>query len=110
MTFSDFVGALKNFDNATIVAYLGQFDLGELIHNPWFLGVMGGLALIALFMKWRALLATVLGTTGLTWLVSYTIEQGTDISELTSKNLLVFAGGGICLIFIIFYLLFLKHD
>lgn len=110
MTFADFIQGLKNFDNERILAYLGQFDVGELIHNPWFLVTMGALALISLFMRWRALLATVLGTTGLAWLVSYTIEQGTEVTELSSKNLLIFAGGGICLLFVVIYLLFLKHD
>lgn len=110
MNFAAFLDALKNLETDRVARYLGELNLGELIHNPWFLGTMGALAVLALLCKWRALLATVLGVTGLAWLISYTVQQGTELKSAGNLNLLIFAGGGALIIFVMIYLLFIRHD
>lgn len=110
MNFSTFLDALKNLQTDRILQYLGERNLGEMIHNPWFLGTMGTLAVIALLCKWRVLLALILGLTGLTWLISYTVQQGTELKSAGNANLLVFAIGGVLIIFVMIYLLFIRHD
>ena len=110
MDFSAFLDALQNFETGKMARYLGELNLDELIHNPWFLGGMGALALIALFCKWRALLALILGVTGFAWLISYTVGQGTEFNELGSHNLFVFIGGSVLVIFVMIYLLFIRNE
>lgn len=110
MSFSDFLEALKSLETGRIIQYLGEFQIGDLIHNPWFLGSMGTLAVIALICKWRMLLATILGLTGLAWLISYTVQQGTELESAGNLNLLIFAGGGVAIMFVMIYLLFIRHD
>ena len=101
---------LKNFDTARVVQFLKEMNVGELIHDPWFLGAMGALALLALLMKWRLLLVAILGVTGLAGLISYTLERGTRLDTLGNQTLLIFVGGGAVLIVLVIYLLFIKSE
>ena len=111
MDFSSFLDSLKNLQTEKVVAMLQDLQVGQLIHNPWFLGTMGGLALLALIMKWRILLVTILSLTGFTWLLSYTLARGTSLEGgLQNQTLLVFVGGGAVLICIVIYLLFIKSE
>jgi len=110
MNAVSFLDVLKSMETKRILQYLGDMNIGDLIHNPWFLGTMGALALMALFCKWRALLAIILGVTGLSWLISYTVQQGTDLQGLSNTNLYVFVAAGVAIIFVVIYLLFIRHD
>lgn len=111
MTFADFLQSLKSFDTDGMLNYLGQFDIGRFINNPWFLGTMGVLAVLCLIFKWRTLLAVIIGTTGLAWLVSRTVSRGTEIGEgLNNQNLLVFGGGAVLVVGVVIYLVFIKGE
>lgn len=105
------LGQLKELDNEHIIEFLGQMQIAEYIHNPWFLGVMGALAICCLIFKWRVLLATIVGLTGLAWLVSYTVEQGTEVKEgLESSSLIFFVIGGVLIVALMIYLVFIKEE
>lgn len=104
---SDF---FRHFRTDEVVRTLQEANLGELIYNPWFLGACAALALIALFMRWRTLLATLVGCLGFAWLLSYTLGRGTSLEEGTNDALLVFIGGGVVLVGIIIYLIFIRTD
>ena len=101
---------LKNFETAKVLQFLNDMNVGELIHHPWFLGSMGGLALLALLLKMRLLLVSILTVTGLAGLISYTLERGTQLDSLGNQTLLIFVGAGALLIAIVIYLLFIKSD
>lgn len=111
ISVDSFLGQLKGFDNANIIEFLGEMQIGEYIHNPWFLGTMGVLAVCCLIFKWRVLLATIVGITGLAWLVSYTVQQGTGVSEgLFSNSLIFFVAGGVAIVGVMIYLVFIKGE
>ncbi len=110
MDFSKAAGFFKHLETERVIAFLQEMNVGTLIHNPWFLGGMGAAALIALLMHWRLLLATILGITGFSWLLSYTLQQGTTLEGPASQTMLVFVGGGVVLIMVIIYLLFIKTE
>jgi hypothetical protein len=112
ISVDSFLGQLKDLDNENIIKFLGEMQIAEYIHNPWFLGGMGVLAVCCLIFKWRVLLATIVGLTGLAWLVSYTVEkQGAEVSAgLKSNNLIFFIGGGIAIISVMIYLVFIKEE
>jgi len=110
MNFSAMVDFLKNFETGKVLQFLNDMNVGELIHNPWFLGSMGVLALLSLIMKWRLLLVTILSVTGLAGLIAYTLARGTELDSLGNPTLLIFIGGGALLIAIIIYLLFIKSE
>lgn len=101
---------LKKFETIELLRRFADLNVGELIHNPWVLGSIGALALLALLMHWRVLLTTILGTTGFVWLIDYTLKQNTTVNKLNSETLLVFTGGGIAIIMLVIYLLFIKGD
>lgn len=101
---------LRKLETTELLQLFKNLNVGELIHNPWVLGAIGALALLALMMRWRVLLTTLLGTTGFVWLVDYTLKQDTGIDQLNSETLLVFSGGGIAIIILVIYLLFIKSD
>lgn len=105
------LGKLKELDNDHIIEFLGEMQIAEYIHNPWFLGAMGVLAVFCLLFKWRVLLATIIGLTGLAYLVSYTVQRGTDVNEgLQSNSLIFFVGGAVVIIALMLYLVFVKED
>ena len=111
VSVASLLGQLKEFDNNHIIEFLGQMQIAEYIHNPWFLGGMGALAVCCLIFKWRILLATIVGLTGLAWLVSYTVQQGTEVKEgLQSNSLIFFVIGGALIIVLMIYLVFIKEE
>ena len=111
MSVDALLSQFKGLDNESIIAFLGEMEIAMYIHNPWFLGIMGVLAVCCLIFKWRILLATIVGVTGLAWLVSYTVAQGTEVSEgIKSNSLIFFVGGGVAIIVLMVYLIFIKEE
>jgi hypothetical protein len=101
---------LENFQTERVVAWMQAMKIGDLIHNPFFLGGVAVVSVISLIMKWRAFLAICVGLTGFVYLISYTLQQGTQLEGLTSSSLLVFVGGGAAIIGLVIYLLFIKSE
>lgn len=99
----------RNLETQRIMQLLQDAKIGDLIHNPWFLGSVAALAVISLVMGWRLLLTTVLGLTGFAWLISYTLQQGTSLDG-SNDTLLVFVAGGAVVIGLVIYLLFIKSE
>ncbi len=110
MDFSMVVEFFRRFETERVLRFLTEMKVGDLVHNPWFLGTMGALALLSLFMKWRLLLVSILSVTGLAWLISYTLARGTQLDNLGNQTLLVFVGAGAGLIALVIYLLFIRSD
>lgn len=110
MDISSGLQFLKNFETEKVLQFLKDMNVGELIHNPWFLAAMGALALLALAMKWRLLMVTILGVTGLAGLISYTLQRGTHLNQLGDQTLLIFVLGGAVLVAMVIYLLFIKSE
>jgi len=110
MEKSSLVDFIQRFETEKVIAFLREANVAELIHDPRFLGITGALALLALFMKWRVLLATIVSITGFVGLVSYTLSQETNLQAMTDNTLIVFVGGGVLIVFIVIYLLFIKAD
>jgi len=99
----------RNFETQRMIQMLQDARIGDLVHNPWFLGSVAALAVISLVMGWRVLMTTILGLTGFAWLVSYTLEKGTSLDG-SNDTLLVFVGGGAVVIGMVIYLLFIKSE
>ncbi len=110
MNQSSFTTFLQKFETTRVLAQLREMNLADLIYNPWFLGIVGGLALLALFMKWRVLLATILSLTGFIGLISYTLQKETTLDGLSNDTLMVFVAGGAGIVFVTIYLLFIKNE
>jgi hypothetical protein len=109
MQSTSLIDFLKNFETKEVIAFLGTLNIDALIHNPWFLGGTAALALVALIMRWRVLLATILSVTGFVGLLNYTLQQDTSLQNLSNPTLMVFVGGGVLIIFVVIYLLFIKE-
>jgi peptidoglycan/LPS O-acetylase OafA/YrhL len=102
---------LKNFETSNIIATLQNLNLQELVHSPYFLGGTAALAIICLVMRWRLLLATVLGISGFAWLLSYTLARDTSLDGgIGNDTLVVFVAGGAGLVFLVIYLLFIRSE
>jgi len=100
----------QNFKTDQVLESLEKMKLETLIHNPWFLGTVATLALLALILRWRVLLTLILGLSGFTFLLSYTMERGTDLGGVGDSTLLVFVGGGIVVMGVVIYMLFIKTE
>ncbi len=110
MDFSQIADFFRHFQTERVVETLKGLNLSELVANPWFLGAAGLLALIALILRWRMLLATVVCSVGFTWLLSYTMARGTSLEEGSNEALLIFIGGGVVLVGLVIYLVFIRAD
>lgn len=111
ITVDSVLAQLKGLDNETIIQFLGEMQLGEYIHNPWFIGAMIVLAVCCLVFKWRVLLAMIVGLTGLAWLTNYTMQQGTEVSEgLHSNSLIFFVVGAAAVVSLMIYIVFIKEE
>lgn len=102
---------LERFETDRVVAYLQALDLQELVHNPYFLGGTAALAIFCLFMRWRVLLTTVLTVSGFAWLLSYTLARDTSLEGgMGNDTLVVFVFGGVVIVFVAIYLLFIRGE
>lgn len=110
MDIPAFDDLFRKLETDNILAYLEGLDLNAIMHNPWLLGGLSALALLALVMRWRLLLVTLLAVTGLAGITIHTLQQGTDIDNVLSQNLLTFVGVSVAIIFIAIYLLFINND
>ncbi len=106
----DLSSLLQNLQTERLMHYIQQLDVQQLVQNPVLLGSIGALSLLSLIMRWRLLLVTLLSITGFVWLVHYVQQQGTELSSLSSDNLLLFVGGGVTLIALVIYYLFVKVE
>jgi hypothetical protein len=109
MQTESLIDFLKNFKTGEVLGFLRTLNIEVLIHDPWFLGGTAALALISLIMRWRVLLATILSVTGFVGLLNYTLQQDTSLENLSNPTLMVFVGGGVLIIFVVIYLLFIKE-
>lgn len=110
MNLDDISKFFQNFKTDQVLEYLEKMKLETLIHNPWFLGTVATLALMALILRWRVLLTLILGLSGFTYLLSYTMKRGTDLGGVGDSTLLVFVGGGVVVMGVVIYMLFIKAE
>lgn len=102
---------LQNFETTKVIAYLQEAEMQKVMKSPYFLGSAAVLAIVALIMRWRLLLVTVMSITGFVYLLTYTLEQGTSLEGgITNDTLMVFIGGGAVLVFLAIYLLFIRDE
>jgi ABC-type glycerol-3-phosphate transport system permease component len=107
---NEFMLYLERFQTERVVAWLRAMQIGDLVHNPYFLGGVAAVAILSLIMRWRSFLAICVGLTGFAYLISYTLQQGTQLDGLGNSTLLVFVGGGAVIVGLVIYLLFIKSD
>ena len=111
MNLASLAELLEDFETDNVVEFLKQLDLQELVHNPYILGIIGGLAILCLWMRWRILLATLLSLSGFVWLLSYTLAKDTSLEGgITNDTLGIFVCGGAALVFLAIYLMFVSGD
>ena len=110
MDFGSIRHILDFFETGRVIRLLHDLNVEALIHNPAFLGGMAAVAVVALFMRWRVLLVTVLSVVGFSGLVAYTLQQGTDVANMHSNNVFAFIAVGVVIIIFVIYLLFIRGD
>ena len=103
---------LRNLRTEEIVRFFKDSQISELMHSPYFLGTVAVIIVVCLVMKWRLLLATVIGIVGFAELLAYTAAQETALDEtgIGNESLIVFIVGGIAIVSLVIYLLFIKSE
>jgi len=110
MDFTTILDLIKNTDTDQIFAYLKSINMMEIMRDPRVLIGIGVFAVIALIMRWRLLLATLLSVAGFAALINYTVDKGTKLENLGSENLMIFVGIGVMIVFAGIYLIFIKSE
>mgnify|MGYP001430219900 CR=1 FL=1 len=98
------------WDVEGITELMQEYELGTLIQNQYFLIAAAVVALLAAWRKWRGVLALDIGVVGFAYLLSFTLEKGTEVKEVYSDQLLIFVGGGVVVVSAVIYLLFIKSE
>lgn len=106
-TARDYLEALRT---ENMMAMLREVNLGDLIYNPWFLTVLGLVCLVAIILKRQALFFIIMTTVAYACVIDYTLQDKPSIESAGSQPILVFAGGGVILVFLILYYLFFRQD
>lgn len=105
------INALRDFRTEEIVLFFKDSQISDLMHSPYFLGTVAVISLICLFMKWRLLLATIICVVGFAELLAYTAANDTTLDGgMGNDTLIVFIGGGVAIVSLVIYLLFIKSD
>jgi hypothetical protein len=111
MDFTAVIDFLKQFETAKVMGHIQSMDVKTLMEHPYFLAVVGMLAVIAYFMRWRLLLVTVMSLTGFIYLLGYTLAHDTSLKGgMPAESLVVLIGGGAFIVFLAIYLLFIRTD
>ena len=113
MEFMDKIfGFLRSLRTEEIVKFFKDSQISELMHSPYFLGIVAVIVIICTIMKWRLLLATVIGIVGFAELLAYTAAQETSLGEtgIGNESLVVFIVGGVAIVSLVIYLLFIKSE
>ena len=111
MEISSVLELFQHLQTERVLLYLQNLDLKTLIHSPWFLGGTASVAVLCLIMRWRLLLTTIFGLSAFTALLSYTLERGQGLEQgLSTEPLLVFVAGGVLIIGLVIYFLFIRSD
>ncbi len=101
---------LEDFETQNVIERLQELDLSNLLHDPYLLGGIALLAIVALFMRWRVLLTTLLTVSGFAGLVAYTLEQRGGPGSLNTDALVTFVIIGASIVGAAIYLLFIKTE
>jgi len=97
---------LKPLKTSMIIRYIADLNL---LQNPWFIGGAVVFVLACLWLKWHLLLSCTLSLTGFVALVYLVHDTGTDL-ERSSDSLFIFLGGGVVLVFLFIYMVFMRGD
>lgn len=110
MSWADFKEFMTNFRTDNIMQLLDTWNVGELSHNPWFLGGFAAVVLITYFLGMRAISAFVVGIGGFALALSWTVAKGTGTEGIAGGGIYVIVGGGAVIVGLFIYLLFIKSD
>jgi hypothetical protein len=108
--FSSVVEFLQRFETSRVIATVRDLDLATLLHNPWLLGSIILLTVIALVLRWRLLLITLFSVAGLAGLITYALEQNKTGSDLNTEAVVVFIVIGAMIMGAAIYFLFISGD
>ncbi len=101
---------LEQFETQNVIERLQELDLSNLVHDPYLLGGIAALSIVALFMRWHVLLTTLLAVAGFTGLVAYTLEHRGGPESLNIDSLVTFVVIGAAIVGAAIYLLFIKTE
>lgn len=110
MDFSFVTNWLQHLETEQVISFLGDLNIGDMIYNQWFLGGLAAVCVLSLYLRRYAFIAAILALVGFAILVDHTLQQGAAVQNIMSETLLVFVGGGLILIFVVIYFLFIRHD
>ena len=110
MSWTDFKEFMTNFRTDNVMQQLQAWNVGDLTHNPWFLGGFATVALICYFLGLRAIAAFIVGIGGFALAVSWTVALGTGSEGIEGGGSYILVGGGALVIGLFIYLLFIRSE
>ena len=110
MTWDDFKEFMTNFRTDNLMKQLEAWNVADLSNNPWFLGGTAVVALLCYFLGMRAIAAFIVGIGGVALALSWTVAQGTGVEGIQGGGIYILVGGGVVVVGLFLYLLFIKSE
>ncbi|WP_303722167.1 hypothetical protein [Malonomonas rubra] len=110
MIWESFKEFMTNFRTDNIMAQLEAWNVGDLSHNPWFLGGFAAVILITYFLGMRATSAFLLGIGGFVLALSLTVAQGVGTEGIQGGGIYIIVGAGTVIVGLCIYMLFIKSE
>ena len=104
---SDIISAIIDLDFHGLNEILANFDMLEVLQNPWVIGFMVICSLIFIIRGMEKALVTFLSAPALLVLFQKTVE-GTDVLDFNAEKLLIFCGGFVVLAAVNIYVFFVR--
>ncbi len=110
MNWAEIKQYMENFRSDQVMQQLQDWNVTDLNSNPWFLGAFAAIILITYFIGWRAISGFISGIGGFALVLSFAFDKGTGVEGIASGGLWILVGGGVVVVFLFIYLLFIKAE
>ncbi|PLX99693.1 MAG: hypothetical protein C0622_10190 [Desulfuromonas sp.] len=110
MSWADVKEYLDYLRTDQVMERLQNSNIGDLTTNPWFYAGFAAVILITYFMNWKKISAFIVGIGGFVLALSMAIGKGTGVEGIESGGIWIMVGGGVLVIGLFIYILFIKAE
>jgi len=110
MSWADIKHYMDYLRTDQVMQQLQDWNIGDLSHNPWFLGGFAIIILITYLIGWKAIAGFLVGLGGFALIVSLAVGRGTGVEGIAGGGLWILVGGGAVAVALFIYLVFIKSE
>ena len=110
MSWADIKHYMDYLRTDQVMQQLQDWNIGDLSHNPWFLGGFAVIILITYLIGWKAIAGFLVGLGGFALILSLAVGRGNGVEGIAGGGLWILVGGGAVAVALFIYLVFIKSE